>query len=157
MATPVTIVRGYVPTLVLDRSWPYAETQEVPDLGKGGPGAALLDLTPLAAPLISWSVARLNSNWVTARRSLLWTAWLPLFGLLIFIGATAIFGQEGPGPDAPVGWPNRFLVVTYCIWLVTFSWQALRLRRQPALARRRTSEQRSSTKKRKQIDVQVGR
>ena len=91
---------------------------------------AFLDLTPLAAPLISWSVARRNPNWAPARRSLLWTAWLPLLGLVIFISATLIFGQQPPGPDVPIGWPNRFLVITYCSWLIALSWQALRLRRQ---------------------------
>jgi Protein of unknown function (DUF998) len=108
---------------------------------------AFLDLTPLAAPLISWSVARRNPNWATARRSLLWTAWLPLLGLLIFIGATVIFGQQEPGPDAPIGWPNRFLMITYCIWLIAFSWQALTLRRHAGLDRRSTGEPRSSIPK----------
>src|SRR5829696_1391558 len=79
---------------------------------------AFLDLTPLAAPLISWSVARRNPNWAPARRSLLWTAWLLLLGLVIFVSATVIFGQQPPGPDMPIGWPNRFLVITYCIWLI---------------------------------------
>ena len=91
---------------------------------------AWLDLTPLAAPLISWSVARHNPNWGAARGSLLWTGWLPLLGLVIFIGATVIVGQGTPGPDAPVGWPNRLLVITYCIWLITFAWRALKLRKQ---------------------------
>jgi Protein of unknown function (DUF998) len=118
---------------------------------------AFLDLTPFAAPVISWSVARHNPNWLSARRSLLSTAWLPLLGLVIFIGATAISGPEGPGPDAALGWPNRFLVITYCIWLVTFSWQALRLRRQAALDRRPTGEPGSSTQNRQQADVQMVR
>jgi hypothetical protein len=32
-------------------------------------------------------------------------------------GATLIFGQTEPGPDAPIGWPNPLLTITYCIWL----------------------------------------
>jgi hypothetical protein len=40
--------------------------------------------------------------------------------LAIFIGATAISGQEGPGPEAAIGWPNRFLVIAYCIWRLPF-------------------------------------
>ena len=100
---------------------------------------AWLDLTPIAAPLISWSVARHNPHWAAARRSLLWTGWLPLLGLVIFIGSTVIFGQGTPGPEAPIGWPNRLLMITYCIWLIVFAWQALRLRKQadPHLQRRR--------------------
>jgi Protein of unknown function (DUF998) len=90
---------------------------------------ALLDLTPIAAPLISWSLVRHNPNWSAAKRALRSTAWLPLLGLIIFMGATVIFGQGEPGPGAPVGWPNRLLVFTYCIWLTTVAAKALQLRR----------------------------
>jgi hypothetical protein len=48
---------------------------------------------------------------------------------VIFIGSTVIFGQGTPGPEAPVGWPNRLLMITYCIWLIVFAWQALRVRK----------------------------
>jgi hypothetical protein len=42
---------------------------------------------------------------------------------VIFIGPTVVFGQGTPGPEAPVGWPNRLLMITYCIWLIVFAWQ----------------------------------
>jgi hypothetical protein len=127
---------------------PAAERSMIGRLHEVG---AILDLTPLAAPLISWSAARRNPNWAPARRPLLWTAWLPLLGLVIFIGATVIFGQQAPGSDAPIGWPNRFLVITYGIWLITFSWQALRLGRQASSDS--TGEPYSSTQKHQQVEV----
>jgi hypothetical protein len=30
-----------------------------------------------------------------------------------------------------IGWANRFLVVAYCVWVVTVARLALRVRRQP--------------------------
>jgi hypothetical protein len=90
---------------------------------------ATLDLTPFAALLINWSLIRRNPAWSSARRALLWTAGLPLLGLIVFIGSVSIMlPSDGQfGPDVLVGWPNRFLVVTYCIWLITVSWQAIQL------------------------------
>lgn len=90
---------------------------------------ALLDLTPFAAPLIAWSLARHNPNWASAKRALWATAWLPLIGLVVFSGAVALLSPEGKfGSDVLVGWPNRFLIVTYCVWLAVVAWQAIKLR-----------------------------
>lgn len=92
---------------------------------------ALLDLTPFAAPLIAWSLARRNPSWAAAKRALWLTAWLPLVGLIVFTGAVATLAPEGKfGPDVLVGWPNRFLIATYCIWLITVASQAIKLRNQ---------------------------
>jgi hypothetical protein len=92
---------------------------------------ALLDLMPFAAPLISWSLARHNPVWRPARRALAWTAWLPLLGLVVFMGSTMLMlpadGQFGP--EVLVGWPNRLLILTYCIWLAAIAWQANNLHR----------------------------
>jgi Protein of unknown function (DUF998) len=92
---------------------------------------ALLDLTPFAALIINLSLAR-NPTWRAARRVLFWTAGLPLLGLLIFIAATVVMlPSDGQfGPDVLIGWSNRFLVVTYCVWVMTVAWQAIRLGRQ---------------------------
>jgi hypothetical protein len=41
-------------------------------------------------------------------------------------------GQSGGdfGPDVLVGWPNRFEVVAYSVWLMVVAWQAVMLRGQ---------------------------
>jgi hypothetical protein len=63
-----------------------------------------LVLLPFAALLINLSLARQNKGWVSARRVLLWTAGLPLFGFVSFAVYSAIFvfplgpGAYGPGP-----------------------------------------------------------
>lgn len=88
-----------------------------------------LDLTPFAALLISWSLIRRNPAWSSARRALLWTAGLPLLGLIMFIGSVSLMLPSGGefGPEVLVGWPNRFLMVTYCVWLITVARHAIRL------------------------------
>lgn len=36
---------------------------------------------------------------------------------MVFIGLSHNDGQFGPG--VWIGWPNRLLVVAYCVWLAT--------------------------------------
>jgi hypothetical protein len=93
---------------------------------------ALLDVTPFAALLISWSLARRNPAWSSARRVLFWTAGLPVLGLMVFIASVALMlpGNGAFGPDVLIGWPNRLMMVAYCAWLMTVAWQAIRLGRQ---------------------------
>jgi hypothetical protein len=90
---------------------------------------AVLDLVPFAALLINWSLARHSPAWAPARRALYLTAGLPLLGLVVFIGSTVLLlpgdGQFGPG--VLVGWPNRLLVILYCVWLIVLARQAARI------------------------------
>lgn len=86
---------------------------------------------PIAATLISRSLAR-NQAWSPARRSLLYVAALTWGGLLAFILSVALLlpqGNGGFGPDVPIGWPNRLLVLAYSVWLMVVAWQAIQLRR----------------------------
>lgn len=90
-------------------------------------------LLPFAALLINLSLARKNQAWATARRALLWTAGLPLLGLVGFLVHLAIFViplGDASGPGVPIGWPPRFLFLTYMVWLITLAWQAIRVRSQ---------------------------
>jgi hypothetical protein len=87
---------------------------------------------PIAAMLTSLSLVR-NQAWSSARRSLLWTAnltWISLVLMFatVFIGLSQSGGEFGP--DVLIGWPNRFLVVAYCAWLITVAWSADRLQGQ---------------------------
>jgi deazaflavin-dependent oxidoreductase (nitroreductase family) len=34
-------------------------------------------------------------------------------------------GKGRAGPDVPIGWPNRFLVLTYVTWLAVAAWTIL--------------------------------
>ena len=94
-------------------------------------GFSALMLLPFAALLINLSLAFKNPAWATARRALLWTAGLPLLALAGFWVHLAIFViplEVEYGPGVPLGWPPRFLFLTYMVWLITLAWQALRVR-----------------------------
>jgi hypothetical protein len=71
--------------------------------------ATVVDLglrgNPLAAPIQSY---------------LPWMSLMVWLGLLAMISAFAFFGAKKipPGPQAPIGWPNRFMVFTYVAWLI---------------------------------------
>jgi hypothetical protein len=86
---------------------------------------------PIAAMLISLSLVR-NQVWSSARRSLLWTANLTWMSLVVmfatlFIGLSQSGGEFGP--DVPIGWPNRLLMLTYGGWLMVVAWRAAQLQR----------------------------
>ena len=93
-------------------------------------GTSQLVLLPFAAWLINFSLARHNEAWRSARRVLLWTAGLPLFGFSSFAVYSAIFvfplGLGAYGPGVNIGWPPRFAFFTYMLWVVILGWQAIR-------------------------------
>lgn len=90
----------------------------------------MLDVVPIAALLISWNLALRNPAWSSVRRLLAGIAGLPLLGLALFIAAVAVMlpADRQFGPNVAIGWPNRLLVVTYCVWLITVARCAIRLR-----------------------------
>lgn len=101
---------------------------------------------PIAAMLISVSLVR-TKEWSTARKALLWIANLTWISVLLMIATFAImivtYTQAGgnmsagaevttlpSGVIAFVGWANRFLIVVYCVWVITVARQALKLHNQ---------------------------
>lgn len=96
-------------------------------------GTCQLMLLPFAALLINLSLARNHKAWGPARRVLLWTAGLPLFGFLSFVVYSVIFvfplGPGAFGPGVNIGWPPRFAFFTYMLWVVILGWQAIRCSR----------------------------
>ena len=93
-------------------------------------GTSQLVLLPFAALLINFALARKNETWHHARRILIWTAGLPLFGFLCFALYTAILvaplGPGAYGPGVNVGWPPRLAFFTYMVWVVTLGYEAIR-------------------------------
>jgi hypothetical membrane protein len=106
--------------------------------------AALIGIPSLAiaAMLIGVSLGRAKA-WAPARKLLLWAAnltWISLvlmaasFAILIFTYTRAggdmsagVITTLPPGVIAVVGWANRFLVLAYCVWVMTVAWQAIKL------------------------------
>lgn len=103
------------------------------DAGRLHEIGAMLDVLPLAALLIAFGLAK-NAAWKAKKQVLIWTAILTFVGLFTFIGATAtMLPSDGKfGPEVMIGWPNRFLIVTYYIWLITVSTQVVKLNRRKA-------------------------
>ena len=84
---------------------------------------------PVAAALLTRSLQR-NPSWSVARRSLLWATGFVWIGFFAFEASFAIMlpGHE-LGPDFRIGWPNRFLILTYSVWLAAVALGAARLAR----------------------------
>ena len=92
-------------------------------------GGVLGMAMPFAAFFICISL-RKNKNWASAKRPILWATIIALLGFLVsFVSLGVMLSQSGGkfGPDVLVGWPNRFEVVAYCIWLFVVAKQAKRL------------------------------
>jgi hypothetical membrane protein len=92
-------------------------------------GTSQLVLFPFAALLISLGLARTRGCWAAARKLLLWTAWLPLFGFIGFAVYTAVFvvplGPTAYGPGVNIGWPPRFAFFTYTLWTLIVAGTAI--------------------------------
>ncbi|MGS2648889.1 DUF998 domain-containing protein [Streptosporangium sp. G12] len=83
-----------------------------------GAGLALMFL-PVAVLLITAGLTR-DSAFSTVKRGLWWTAVLPPAALVMFMVAqTVLLGADGRfGPDVPIGWPERLLVLAYAAWQI---------------------------------------
>jgi hypothetical protein len=90
-----------------------------------GAGAALAGLTPLAAILVTWGLSR-NPEWSAIRRSLWVATAIAWLGEGVFIASlAAMVPADGRlGPDVFIGWPNRLMIVTYCVWLMVIARRA---------------------------------
>ena len=89
-------------------------------------GATLGTGIPIAAVFIGWSLRR-NRAWSSARRSLFWAAVLAWAGFLAFSVSMAVMLPENDGrlgPDVLIGWPNRFMIAAYSVWVMMVAWQA---------------------------------
>jgi hypothetical protein len=92
-------------------------------------GATLGDGLPIGAALITWSLVRNNPAWRSARRPLvLATVVVWLASLSVTVSMLVFLPQAGGqlGPDVPVGWQNRAMVVAYAAWLAVAARATLR-------------------------------
>lgn len=85
---------------------------------------------PIAAMLISFHLAR-QPAWSSKRGPILWSAVAALFAFVLMVAQRRVqLPQRGTfGPEVLIGWPNRFLILTYCGWVMTLGWQAAKLAR----------------------------
>jgi Protein of unknown function (DUF998) len=93
-------------------------------------GGTLGIAMPFAAALVGWKLAR-NPAWSSAKGPLLWATGLALAAFVVsFFSLGVMVSQSGGkfGPDVLVGWPNRFEVLAYSVWLMMVAWQTVKLR-----------------------------
>jgi Protein of unknown function (DUF998) len=93
-------------------------------------GGTLGIAMPFAAGLIGWKLAR-NPAWSSAKRPLLWATGLALVAFVAsFTSMGVMVSQSGGefGPDVLIGWPNRLEILAYCVWLMTVTRQAVKVR-----------------------------
>ena len=88
-------------------------------------GAFVILTFPIASSLVVGSLRR-NEEWNATRRHLFWVeilVWLSMFAFFgSIIVSTAINPSAGRvGPEVYLGWPNRFLVAVYNVWLITIA------------------------------------
>jgi hypothetical protein len=85
---------------------------------------------PIAAILISLGLAK-NTNWVFYKRILITLAiaiWICLIIMFATMFITLAKTQGVFNGNVLIGWPNRILVLSYCIWLYVVTKAAINLR-----------------------------
>lgn len=138
----VRTVTGYIGLAILDiaaigiliagisTTDPATTSREAATLsGKIHVFGASLDYTPVAALLLSFSLAR-NQAWRPIRKWLFLTVGITLVALTAFMFTLPYDGKIGPGVLA--GLFGRFLLISYLGWLMTVGIHTVKLRKQSA-------------------------
>jgi hypothetical protein len=82
---------------------------------------------PFAVTLISWSLT-LNMAWAPVRGRLFGAVGLIWLSLVVFGVSIAVLLPRAGGTfglEVVIGWQNRLLMVTYCVWLAAVGWRIL--------------------------------
>ncbi len=94
-------------------------------------GSLQLMLLPFAALIININLVHRNPEWFAMRKPLLWTACIPLIGLIGFIFHFIVYvaplGENAYGPEVSIGWPPRILFISYLIWVITIALQMIKI------------------------------
>jgi len=93
-------------------------------------GAVVILTFPIAASLCVHSLLQ-NAAWLPAQAQLIGVTVLVWLGMLAMFASIIISRAIDPsagraGPKVYQGWPNRFLVVAYTVWLITIAGNMLR-------------------------------
>ena len=97
-------------------------------------GAIVIVTFPIAATLYSSGLAQ-SQAWISSRGRLRWMTVLVWIGLLAFTGSIIVLGiisqpVDRANPNLLIGWQNRFMIVTYSLWLMAVTWQVAFLKKQ---------------------------
>lgn len=85
-------------------------------------GAIVIITFPIAATLYSSGLAH-SQAWTASQGRLRWATVLVWLGLLSFAGSIIVLGiisqpVDRSNPNLLIGWQNRFMTVTYSLWLM---------------------------------------
>jgi hypothetical membrane protein len=82
-------------------------------------GAMMIFTLPIASLLISRSLTK-SRGFASQKAQIIWLEVFVWVGLLAFFGALVIYKPQGRQYNETVliGWPNRFMVFTYTLWLI---------------------------------------
>ena len=94
-------------------------------------GAIVILTFPIAATIVRNGLLQ-NDAWMAVRGQLTWGTVLVWLGLVSFFASIMISRVIDPsagrvGPQVYLGWPNRFMVFTYLIWLVLIAYGAIQV------------------------------
>jgi hypothetical protein len=100
-------------------------------------GAIVILTFPIAATLVISNLLH-NSLWSARQGQLIFGSVLAWIGMVSYFASIIISGIVHPstvrsssaekyGPHVLQGWPNRFMVVTYIIWLIIIAGTALQI------------------------------
>jgi Protein of unknown function (DUF998) len=94
-------------------------------------GAVVILTFPIAATLVKNSLLQ-NSAWTTAQSQLTFGTFFIWFGMASFFASIIISriidpSAERVGPKVYLGWPNRFMVLTYVIWIMIVATNAIHI------------------------------
>ena len=94
-------------------------------------GAIVILTFPIAVTLAVSSLLH-NQLWSASQGVLIFSTVLAWIGMIAFFASIIISRIIDPsagrvGPHVYLGWPNRFMVVTYIVWIITIAVVALRL------------------------------
>ncbi len=94
-------------------------------------GPVLLDGIPVAAVLLAISLPRHSAHWRRARPVLIAGAACTVGAALLLTVSMGVFMSETGqlGPDVPIGWQGRFLLLAVAAWVVTVAGLALSIHR----------------------------
>ena len=107
--------------------YPYRPTTWV-SIIHGICGLVIIDTFPIAATAYAASLRRAE-GWNGSRTILKWATVLVWGGLILYTGSAIVLTllsgtATRTTADLLVGWPNRFMIVTYALWLVAAVWPA---------------------------------
>lgn len=92
-------------------------------------GGTLGIAMPVATILLSIELYR-NKSWKSSRQTIAWAGILTIVGFVVSCVSLVVLlsASEGKfGPDTPVGYPMRFEVLCYCIWMIIVSRKTIKL------------------------------